>query len=130
MQFHHVSIKTADIFRSISFYEALGFTVTTRFTAGTTLACWLAGNGMNLELIQVPQPSAPQDSFGDETYVGYYHLSFVVDDLELTLQNLLRAWGELKLLLSPHQQTIGEMNHVVAFLRDPDGQPIELLQVL
>jgi catechol 2,3-dioxygenase-like lactoylglutathione lyase family enzyme len=130
MQFHHISIKTADIFRSISFYEALGFAVTTRFTAGTTLACWLTGHGMNLELIQVPQPSDPIDSFSDENYVGYYHLSFLVDNLEMCLQNLLTAWGEVQLPLSPRQQTIGETAYLVAFLRDPDGQPIELLQVL
>ncbi len=130
MQFHHVSIKTADIFRSISFYEALGFAVTTRFTAGTTLACWLTGHGMNLELIQVPQPSAPLDSFGDENYVGYYHLSFVVDNLEATLRSLAEAWGEIQILLPPRQQTIGETSYLVSFLSDPDGQPIELLQVL
>jgi len=130
MHFHHISLKTADIFRSISFYEILGFEVTTRFTAGTTLACWLAGNGMNLELIQVPTPRLPVDSFHDESYVGYYHLSFLVDDLLLTLENLLNSWGELELPLSPRQQTIGEVTYLVAFLRDPDGQPIELLQVV
>ncbi len=85
---------------------------------------------MNLELIQVPQPSPPLDSFGDENYVGYYHLSFVVDDLILTLQNLASAWGKIQLLLPPRQQTIGETSYLVTFLSDPDGQPIELLQVL
>ena len=30
MKYHHTSIRTADIFQSIAFYEALGFEVTER----------------------------------------------------------------------------------------------------
>jgi hypothetical protein len=49
MLFHHISIKTADIFGAVSFYEALGFSMETRFTAGITLACWMMGaNNMRL----------------------------------------------------------------------------------
>jgi catechol 2,3-dioxygenase-like lactoylglutathione lyase family enzyme len=73
---HHASIRTADIFRAIAFYELLGFTVQERFTTGYTLACWLEGLGGRIELIQIPQPKPAPDAFGDEHYVGYYHLSF------------------------------------------------------
>jgi len=130
MQQHHTSIKTADIFRAIAFYEKLGFTVETRFTAGITLACWMVGAGTHLELIQVPEPKPSADGFGDENYVGYYHLSFIVDDLDLFLEKLLADLGKLKLLLSPRLQEIGDRSYKVAFIADPDGLAIELMQPL
>lgn len=125
---HHTSIRTADIFAAIAFYEALGFTVETRFTAGITLACWLAGAGTYLELIQIPEPKPAPDCFGDEHYVGYYHLSFHVDNLEDVLQKLVNALGKVKLLLPPTEQIIGDRTYKVAFIADPDNLPIELMQ--
>jgi catechol 2,3-dioxygenase-like lactoylglutathione lyase family enzyme len=127
MQHHHTSIKTADIFKAIAFYEALGFEVTERFTAGITLACWMHGAGTNLELIQVPEPKKAPDAFGDEHYVGYYHLSFHVENLEAFLQELVNKLGKIKLLLPPREQTIGDRTYQVAFIADPDGLPIELM---
>jgi catechol 2,3-dioxygenase-like lactoylglutathione lyase family enzyme len=53
---HHASIRTANIHRAIAFYEQLGFTVSDRFTAGITLACWMEGLGGRIELIQIPEP--------------------------------------------------------------------------
>jgi catechol 2,3-dioxygenase-like lactoylglutathione lyase family enzyme len=128
LRHHHTSIKTADIFAAIAFYEALGFEVETRFTAGITLACWLSGAGTHLELMQVPEPKPAADSFGDEHYVGYYHLSFHVDDLEQVLQNLMQKLGKVKLILPPSEQEIGDLTYKVAFIADPDGLPIELMQ--
>ena len=128
MRYHHTSIKTADIFRAITFYEALGFEVTERFTAGITLACCMHGAGTNLELMQVPEPKNMTDPFGDEYYVGYYHLSFHVENLETCLQELVNKLGKVKLLLPPREQTIGDRTYQVAFIADPDGLPIELMQ--
>lgn len=130
MQQHHTSIKTADIFKAIAFYEALGFEVTERFTAGITLACWMHGAGTNLELIQVPEPKNAPDAFGDEHYVGYYHLSFHVENLEAFLLELVNKLGKIKLLLPPREQTIGDRTYQVAFIADPDGLPIEIMAKL
>ncbi|MEM1425747.1 MAG: VOC family protein [Cyanobacteria bacterium P01_H01_bin.130] len=156
---HHVAIRTADIHRAIAFYEALGFTVTERFTAGMTLACWMEGWQGRLELMQVPNPLPPPDPFADEGYVGYYHLSLDLstaptpagDDLEsrdpsvplglpqwlAAFQSRIRAAHpgdtalELpKVLLAPCQQMIGSRVYEVAFIADPDGMPIEILSQL
>lgn len=129
---HHISIKTADIFRAIAFYEALGFTVTERFTTGSTLACWMQGADTppHLELIQVPEPKPSVDAFGDEHFVGYYHLSFHVDNLAACLQELVDRVGKLKLLLPPRAQTIGDRTYQVAFIADPDGLAIELMALI
>ncbi|MGD1895555.1 MAG: VOC family protein [Phormidesmis sp.] len=140
---HHVSIKTADIHQAIAFYERLGFTVETRFTAGVTLACWMTGLGGRVELMQVPEPRPAIDAFTDEHYTGYYHLSFDLTD-HLKAENFasLADWivnlrsqvdevgGKLKVLLKPQPQQIGDDTYEVAFLADTDGLPIELLRRL
>jgi len=130
MLYHHISIKTADIFKAIAFYEALSFKIETRFTAGITLACWMVGANTRLELMQVPEPQLTANGFDDEGYVGYYHLSFEVENLEIFLPSLVDKLGKLKVLLPPRSQEIGDRSYIVAFIADPDGLPIELIQSL
>ncbi len=141
MRGHHASIRTAEIHRAIAFYETLGFAVVERFTTGYTLACWMEGSAGRLELIQVPEPHPAPDPFADEHYVGYYHLSFdLTEELkdQYTLEDWLNTWrGSLleqslpfRALLLPCTQVIGNLTYRVAFAADPDGLPLEFLQVL
>lgn len=140
---HHASIRTAQIFRAIAFYEQLGFQVQERFTTGYTLACWMEGLGGRIELIQIPAPKPAPDAFGDEHYVGYYHLSFdltaVTEDLTQWLEALSDRFTQaaqqqpdqyqpLKILLPPEQQMIGDRVYEVAFIADTDGLPLEFLR--
>lgn len=136
---HHASIRTQDIHRAIAFYEALGFTVHERFTAGITLACWMEGLGGRIELIQVPEPRPAADAFDDEHYSGYYHLSFdlteATSSLPLWLEELRQRFEQAaaampKVLLEPQQQIIGDRVYEVAFLADADGLPLEFIRVL
>jgi len=137
---HHASIRTADIFRAIAFYERLGFVVCERFTAGITLGCWMEGLNGRVELLQVPQPRPAADAFGDEHYTGYYHLSFdltaVAGSLPEWLNGLQKSLTELQppqpltVLLEPTQQMIGDRVYEVAFITDPDGLPLEFIRVL
>lgn len=139
MQAHHMSIRTANIHQAITFYQVLGFVISEQFTTGCTLACWLQGPAGRLELIQIPHPHPPPDAFGDEHYVGYYHLSWdLTDELEpnqdlsiwLTQlrQQLSAVEMSLKVLLAPTHQVIGDRTYQVAFIVDTDGLPIELLR--
>lgn len=133
---HHASIRTANIHRAIAFYELLGFTVTERFTAGITLACWMEGLGGRIELMQVPEPRPAADAFGDEQYTGYYHLSFDLTDAAPSLPDWLQGLQQraeqqdlaLKVLLQPQQQIIGNHVYEVAFLADDDGLPLEFIR--
>jgi catechol 2,3-dioxygenase-like lactoylglutathione lyase family enzyme len=143
---HHVSIRSADIFRAIAFYEILGFTVIERFSAGITLACWMEGLGGRIELIQIPEPHPTADAFSDEHYTGYYHISFdltaaLAPDTGLpTWLTHLKAQFQaaaltqpdqirpLKVLLEPQQQMIGHSVYEVTFIADADGLPLEFLR--
>ena len=142
---HHASIRTANIHRAIGFYEQLGFTVCERFTTGYTLACWMEGLGGRIELIEIPQPKSPPDAFGDEHYVGYYHLSFDLTEITPDLPSWLKSLKErlaiasqntseqlppLKVLLEPTQQQIGDRIYEVTFITDADGLPLEFIRVL
>ena len=131
---HHISIRTADIHRAIAFYEKLGFTVKERFTTGYTLACWLEGLQGRIELIQIPEPKPAPDAFGDEHYVGYYHISFdlteITEDLTSWLEKFKQDNESLQVLLEPKQQMIGDRIYEVMFIADPDGLPIELIRVI
>jgi catechol 2,3-dioxygenase-like lactoylglutathione lyase family enzyme len=133
---HHISIRTADIHRAIAFYEGLGFTVSDRFTTGYTLACWMEGLNGRIELIHIPEPKPAPDAFGNEHYVGYYHISFdltdITSDLSAWLTHLTATFQEtglaVKILLEPHQQSIGDRVYEVAFIADADGLPLELIR--
>lgn len=136
---HHISIRTADIHRSIAFYECLGFTISDRFTTGYTLACWMEGLSGRIELIQIPEPKPTPDAFGDEHYVGYYHLSFDVTALASDLTSWLEdfstrlqsaAQSAPTILLAPNQQVIGATVYEVTFIADPDNLPLEFIRRL
>ena len=142
---HHASIRTANIHQAIAFYEKLGFLVCERFTTGYTLACWMEGLQGRIELIQIPQPKPAPDAFGDEHYVGYYHLSFDLTEATSDLPSWLNAlkgqfeeatqdqpdlFQPLKILLEPTQQMIGNTVYEVTFIADPDGLPLEFIRVL
>jgi hypothetical protein len=105
----------------------------------------MEGLGGRIELIQIPEPKPAPDAFGDEHYVGYYHLSFdlteITSDLPTYLQNLQQRLAvaaqsqpeqlqPLKILLEPIQQQIGDRILEVAFIADADGLPLEFIRVL
>ncbi len=143
MLLHHISIRTADIFKAIAFYELLGFEVKERFTTGYTLACWLEGLGGRLELMQIPEPSPAVDAFNDEHYVGYYHLSFDITSENIDLPTWLdklktdfqqaseknpQQFSPLNILLPPQQQMIEDKIFEVAFISDTDNLPLEIIR--
>ena len=142
---HHVSIRTANIFKAIAFYELLGFQVKERFSTNYTLTCWLEGLGCRLELMQIPEPKSAPDAFHDEHYVGYYHLSFDISEqgmelpqwlkqLEISSQKAIKdnpqQYSPLKILLAPQQQMISDKIYEVAFIADYDNLPLEIIRLI
>ena len=83
--------------------------------------------------------------FGDEHYVGYYHLSFDLSEITpdlpswlaqikakytAAMENNPHLEAPLKVLLEPTQQQIGDRIYEVAFIADTDNLPLEFIRVL
>lgn len=64
-----------------------------------------------------------------EPYVkgeGYAHVAFVVDDLEGTVARLKEQGVEVA--LEPKTMTVDDHDYRIAFIKDPDGYRVELVE--
>ncbi len=132
----HVSITTADLTRLRDFYSLLlgsAAHTSTRLgprrrmdiisgLQGTQLqAAWLAAGNQQLELIQYFNPATRHEPVPDaEDTPGWGHLAFEVSDLPTAKAHALACGA----------QPLREDNDVhSAWLRDPDGNRLLLLQI-
>jgi lactoylglutathione lyase len=115
------SYRVSDLDRSLEFYSRLGY---------RCLGIVGPDSGSRLAMLQFPEESAvslelvhrPAD--GPVRAGGFDHLAVQVDDLAQTLQELT-AQG---LTVGPAQFPAGDGGPRIAFLDDPDGYRIELVQ--
>jgi catechol 2,3-dioxygenase-like lactoylglutathione lyase family enzyme len=136
VQIHHTGMTVSDVERSADFYKLFGLEEAARFVlegdeweaavAVPGAVCqfvMLRGANTVLELIQYTQGAGGRvDS--DNNDVGAAHICFTVKDLGETLQQLEAAG------VSPiGPSTTPEDGTCLAFVRDPDGRSVELLQV-
>jgi catechol 2,3-dioxygenase-like lactoylglutathione lyase family enzyme len=151
---HHVGITVADLGRSLAFYRdllgmrVLGLSEAEKVGAivgvpGATarIADLDAGGGRLLELLDYGTGPAAAPSRGPDA-AGSCHVSFQVADLHATLARLARAghptMGEPVRLGGragsenvPHGAPIARevwQDCTVAYVRDPDGVIVELLE--
>ena len=123
-KFLHTRIRVSNLERTIAFYEQLGFQCTRRTDkspAGNQLAFLeLAGNEHFLELCYSPdyKLKVPEDLM--HTAIGYSDLIAKCDELE---KKGLAIWpdGWRQKFAQP---SAGKM----AFVTDPDGYEVELLE--
>lgn len=119
--FLHTRIRVRDIERSIRFYtENLGCALRGRSTSprGNQLA-FLSLPGGSAELELCFMPGSPDFSFPEDIF----HLAFEVEDME-EAHRRLRANG-VRFTEGPDRMRSGTW---MAFIEDPDGYEIELLQ--
>jgi len=131
--FNHVGHVVSDLARARRFYEELlGFTYWWEFEVPDELASpvlrvpapmqmtavYLVRDGFVLELMQFAAPGAQaqrQDRVMNEP--GLTHISIALEDFEGVIDRVAEYGGEVLL---------DTKNDMVAFVRDPDGQLIEL----
>lgn len=121
--FHHFAVKTTDIERSAQFYrDVLGMREKMRlsFDDGSYLIMLALGE-TSVELFGGAKPKDPNEDRGE---VGYVHLALTVDDVDAEYERI-KGLG-YSFYIEP--KTFENLR--VAFFRDPDGIPIELLQEL
>lgn len=129
---NHVGQCVSDLDRSRAFYEGVfGFRVARELAVpdgaapllrlapplGMT-ALYLELDGFVLELLHFAEAGTAAPSERVMNHLGLTHLSMGVDDLDATLEAVRSHGGEVL-----DDTNVG----VAAFVRDPDGQLVELL---
>ena len=117
----HTCYRIGDIDRSVAFYEALGFEEASRMPIrdeAINVFMGLPGDGARLELTY----NVGVDSY--ELGTGYNHIAISADDLDATLARLA-AQG-----IEPEKPpySVREGGSRIAFVRDPDGYRVELIE--
>jgi lactoylglutathione lyase len=121
--FLHTCYRIGDIDRSVAFYEKLGFTESRRMPIGDeaiNVFMALADGAPILELTY---------NHGVSEYdlgTGYNHIALAVADLDGTLAGLAdEGISPEKPPYRPGGRTTGSR---IAFVRDPDGYRVELIE--
>jgi lactoylglutathione lyase len=119
----HTCYRIGDIDRSVAFYEKLGFAEARRMDIGDeaiNVFMALPGEESRLELTY---------NHGVDSYdlgTGYNHIAIAVEDLDGTLAALAaEGISPEKPPYRPGGRTTGSR---IAFVRDPDGYRIELVE--
>jgi catechol 2,3-dioxygenase-like lactoylglutathione lyase family enzyme len=125
MRVHHVAISTAQFERLRTFYvETLGLPVVGGFPDQEIT--FLDAGGVILELVGEPTPDRPSPTdFGRR---GWQHLAWEVEDVDATYADLVGCGVTGH---SPPEDFPPDAPRLrIAFLRDPDGNLLELVQPL
>ena len=122
MSLIHTCYRITDIDRSLAFYEALGFKETKRLP--------IRDEAINVFMNLPEDGDEPRleltYNFGVDSYdlgTGYNHIAITAPDLDATLDRLKEQGIEPE--KPPY--TIREGGSLIAFVRDPDGYRIELI---
>jgi lactoylglutathione lyase len=122
----HVGIRVVDEKRAVSFYEKLGFSLV--FRGGPEPVAILrnpSGVELNLILNGVPHESVQNVLYElPKKYAGYTHMALAVESIE-QCESALKALG---ITITEGPLRLG--NGIALFVRDPDGNVIELRQPL
>jgi catechol 2,3-dioxygenase-like lactoylglutathione lyase family enzyme len=116
---HHVAVRVADVENGVKFYtDVLGFREEMRLTFedGSYLVQVRAG-GSIVELFGGGRPGGE-----DRGEVGYTHIALKVDSLDTEYERLTELGYEF------HVEPQDVQGIRCAFFRDPDGNPIELIE--
>jgi len=80
-------------------------------------------NGTVVELFEHTHPKPLTEDLMDFSLIGIKHIAFIVDNLEETFEKALKNGAEV---IWPIQKGVTVKR--LAFVRDPDGIPIELIE--
>ena len=124
--FEHVGMTAANLDRTIAFYcDLLGLTLVLRKPSGQGELAFLDAAGSMLEIFApaagiVPASDVPANQ------AGMRHLTFAVTDVDAMIATLEAAG--VPIVERPRAAHNTELIHRVAFIRDPDGILVELIQ--
>jgi lactoylglutathione lyase len=122
-QLAHAAYRVRDLDASLAFYAKLGVREAFRlYRDGATWIVYLQVNETQfLELF--PTPTLALD--GSAAAVSYHHFCLQVDDIESTVQTI-----EERGVVIDRPITMGLDGNWQAWIVDPDGNRIELMQIM
>jgi lactoylglutathione lyase len=123
----HIGVRVHDLERSVRFYALLGFEKTAGPLGPEPVAILSHPSGVELNLIlNAPDASTPNVLMDvPQKHPGITHFALLCDDV-LSAKARLEAAG---IALSGGPMRLGELAEAI-FVRDPDGNVIELHQRL
>jgi catechol 2,3-dioxygenase-like lactoylglutathione lyase family enzyme len=121
MRAHHIAIYTRDLARLEAFYtQTLGFPVERRWDSAGIV--FVDAGGLWIELTRQDAPDDGTRPRALDQGVGINHLALQVDQVDQAFQQLV-GMG-VRVLAAPADYR----NVRVAFLADPDGNVLELIE--
>ncbi len=135
----HLGLCVTDLDRSLRFYcEGLGFTASKGFELDDTTIPDLARGlelespvmvtsqfirlgDMKIELLHYSSPQPVGAPSTNRAQLGFTHLSFHVDDVDVTAARLVEFGGTIV------PDTRANVGVEIVFIADPDGSRIELM---
>ena len=121
MNAHHIAIYTRDLVRLEAFYtQVLGFPVARRWDAAGIV--FVDAGGMWIELTRQDAPDDGTRPRALDQGVGLNHIALRVDDVDRSFQQFV-GLGVRALAAPADYQGVR-----VAFLADPDGNVLELIE--
>jgi glyoxylase I family protein len=123
MKWDHVGIKSADIEKSLAFYcDILGLEKQQELTIFGKSFFFVGNDTICIEIEAGGSGDSPADP---RSQTGLYHLAFQVEDVA-SLVERLKAKG-VPIALEPLST---QPDRLVAFVEDPDGVFLQLIQIL
>ena len=117
----HTAIWVSDLEASKAFYlDGLGLNYSRNFSADGVRNYFVTGKS-DAEIQFKHDP----DGDGDVTPDGIDHLAVVVENAEATFTRLTEDWGSDAVKKPTQLETTGS---TIAFVTDPDGYTVELIQ--
>ena len=124
VRFGHVALRTADVERIVRWYDDA-------FGAKRVFHAPRDGERQELmflefhqgQYIEIFANGKPHDALPTDA-IGYQHFCLIVDDIDETLKHLAA------MNVQPHRPAReGRSHYRIAFINDPDGNLIELMQI-
>ena len=127
----HVRITCRDLGASVAWYRRLGFRTLWDVTGDRMKACALRlpDEACELVLTEWLDPPSVGAGYPEANHLGWYRLAVGVDDLDASFRTLVDGGWEFTSPPSPTELEGTPLPPLwIAFTRDPDGIPVELVE--
>ncbi len=123
MRYSHIMLRVFDLKKSLDFYkEILGFEVVSQLQGDDCNIYFLGNNESGNVQIEILDEFVKPDKYNNGNSIG--HIAFDtdnMDDVGRKLEKMGYCWSEKPFYME-------KVNSMLGFLKDPDGNEIELLQ--